>query len=392
MSVESHQWRTGQAKRVEPGEPVFEAKQARLLEELSRARGEPVSYDELREAGIEFPASVVSELELAGVPIEHVRRGAGRQLTVVGVRLRAELVEPGLRCALERAAVPGREQPPMPEPEPSSDPVPAPEPEPAPGPELALEPASAHVGPRPSPGWEPVRTYRASAASQLVEAVLAGLLSAVAASRQIARTPSARLVAPVALLAAAGVMLGLVLTGLDGVATHSQNAVAHHHRARAAPRLVAAAHRKTHVVAPHAGRADAGSATSTTTRTSTGATVPLRSAPVTPVSPALATDLESQGHTMLDSGQYAGAVPVLRRAVRATGESTSACIQPSSASCLTYAYALYDLGRALRLSGDAPAAVPILEARLQIDDQRPTVAAQLHLARDHRPAQPNFPP
>ena len=30
--------------------------------------------------------------------------------------------------------------------------------------------------------------------------------------------------------------------------------------------------------------------------------------------------------------------------------------------CLTYAYALYDLGRALRLSGDPTAAVPILEA------------------------------
>ena len=29
--------------------------------------------------------------------------------------------------------------------------------------------------------------------------------------------------------------------------------------------------------------------------------------------------------------------------------------------CLTYAYALYDLGRALRLSGDPAAAVPILE-------------------------------
>jgi len=75
--------------------------------------------------------------------------------------------------------------------------------------------------------------------------------------------------------------------------------------------------------------------------------------------------------------------PILKRAVQATGERTSACIQPSSATCLTYAYALYDLGRALRLSGDAAAAVPILEARLQIDNQRPTVAAQLHLARDH---------
>jgi hypothetical protein len=60
---------------------------------------------------------------------------------------------------------------------------------------------------------------------------------------------------------------------------------------------------------------------------------------------------------------------------------TDVCIQPASATCLTYAYALYDLGRALRLSGDSAAAVPVLEARLQIDNQRATVAAELQLAR-----------
>jgi hypothetical protein len=49
--------------------------------------------------------------------------------------------------------------------------------------------------------------------------------------------------------------------------------------------------------------------------------------------------------------------------------------------CLTYAYALYDLGRALRLSGDPSAAIPILERRLEIDNQRPTGMAELELAR-----------
>ena len=55
-----------------------------MLDALRRAAGAPVSYAELREAGIDLPASVVSELELAGVAIERCV-GAGRG--VVGVRL-----------------------------------------------------------------------------------------------------------------------------------------------------------------------------------------------------------------------------------------------------------------------------------------------------------------
>ena len=44
--------------------------QALLLERLRRGGGAPVSYAELREAGVEHPASVVAELQLAGVPLE----------------------------------------------------------------------------------------------------------------------------------------------------------------------------------------------------------------------------------------------------------------------------------------------------------------------------------
>jgi tetratricopeptide (TPR) repeat protein len=103
--------------------------------------------------------------------------------------------------------------------------------------------------------------------------------------------------------------------------------------------------------------------------------------PATPVSLDLATQLEAQGHGLLESGSYSGAVAVLRRALLATGEDVSGCVEPASTMCLTYAYALYDLGRALRLSGDPAAAVPVLERRLEIDNQRPTVLAELELAR-----------
>jgi hypothetical protein len=52
-----------------------------------------------------------------------------------------------------------------------------------------------------------------------------------------------------------------------------------------------------------------------------------------------------------------------------------------SETCLTYAYALYDLGRTLRLAGRPGVAVPVLERRLQISDQRATVEGELALAR-----------
>src|ERR1700733_1300534 len=58
--------------------------QSVVLNALRRAAGEPVSFSELREAGVEFPASIVSELELAGVPIERCRGAGGRG---AGVRL-----------------------------------------------------------------------------------------------------------------------------------------------------------------------------------------------------------------------------------------------------------------------------------------------------------------
>ena len=101
-----------------------------------------------------------------------------------------------------------------------------------------------------------------------------------------------------------------------------------------------------------------------------------------PVSPALAAELEARGHNLVEAGRYGYAVPVLKRAVLATGETLGACREPTSSTCLTYAYALYDLGRAVRLSGEPQQAVPILERRaLQIDNQRSIVVAELQLAR-----------
>jgi serine/threonine-protein kinase len=85
--------------------------------------------------------------------------------------------------------------------------------------------------------------------------------------------------------------------------------------------------------------------------------------------PPTADTLEAQGHALMDAGKYTSAIPVLRKAVTT-----------SSPASLTYAYALFDLGRSLRLSGDPRAAVPVLYKRLQIHNQTDVVRQELQLA------------
>lgn len=63
--------------------PLTDPQQRRLLELLREAAGQPVAFAELRAGGIDFPAAVVSELELNGYGIDRVF-AHGRLL---GVRL-----------------------------------------------------------------------------------------------------------------------------------------------------------------------------------------------------------------------------------------------------------------------------------------------------------------
>src|SRR5207302_839738 len=79
--------------------------------------------------------------------------------------------------------------------------------------------------------------------------------------------------------------------------------------------------------------------------------------------------LEARGHQLMTDGNYTAAIPILRQAVAAA--------PPGS---LTYAYALYDLGRSLRLAGDPKDAATVLYRRLQIPNQTEVVRLQLQLA------------
>jgi hypothetical protein len=99
------------------------------------------------------------------------------------------------------------------------------------------------------------------------------------------------------------------------------------------------------------------------------------------ISPADAAALEAVGHQQLADGRYPQAIGSLVDAIKASGQSLTSCMEPTSEACLTFAYALYDLGRALRLDGNPSAAVPVLRERLRIDNQRPVVEQELQLAR-----------
>jgi serine/threonine-protein kinase len=82
--------------------------------------------------------------------------------------------------------------------------------------------------------------------------------------------------------------------------------------------------------------------------------------------------LNAQGFELINEGRPAEAVPILRQAVESF---------PEGSTDLNYAYALYNLGNALRLSGHPEEAIPVLEQRLQIPNQQSTVAAELARAR-----------
>ncbi|HEX5592595.1 MAG TPA: serine/threonine-protein kinase [Solirubrobacterales bacterium] len=82
--------------------------------------------------------------------------------------------------------------------------------------------------------------------------------------------------------------------------------------------------------------------------------------------------LNEQGYSLIQAGEYDAAVPVLEEAVAS---------YPEGSEDLSYAYALFNLGNALRLSGRPDEAIPVLEQRLEIPNQTSTVERELEAAR-----------
>ena len=81
------------------------------------------------------------------------------------------------------------------------------------------------------------------------------------------------------------------------------------------------------------------------------------------------------GYEALQAGDYDKAIKLNTKAIEAFPEGTT------WETDINYAYALYSLGRALRLAGRPDEAIPVLEARAEIPNQTETVQQELDLAR-----------
>ncbi|HEU4463145.1 MAG TPA: serine/threonine-protein kinase [Solirubrobacterales bacterium] len=88
--------------------------------------------------------------------------------------------------------------------------------------------------------------------------------------------------------------------------------------------------------------------------------------------PAAGASLNEEGFALIQAGEYEAAVPKLEEAVAAF---------PAGSEDLDYAYALFNLGNALRLSGRPEEAIPVLERRLEIPNQTAEVEEELAAAR-----------
>ena len=88
--------------------------------------------------------------------------------------------------------------------------------------------------------------------------------------------------------------------------------------------------------------------------------------------PARGAALNNEGFNLMNAGDYEGAVTKLQEAVDSF---------PPGTDDINYAYALFNLGKSLRLAGRPDEAIPILEQRLEIPNQTDAVKEELKLAK-----------
>jgi eukaryotic-like serine/threonine-protein kinase len=241
------------------------------------------------------------------------------------------------------------------------------EPPPATSVDRGLPPAIDAVLAR---GMAKAADRRFATATAFAEAVEVALASSPATARIAAPPrpvrsnygPPRRQSRAIALAGLATVAFGVgaaIGASSDGGAPGRSRAVVSDVSVRARP-----ASHPTHRHSVHAHKPKPAPPAQTTQPTTTTAT-----AAAATTTPPTSETLEARGHQLMLDGDYAQAIGVLHQAVSAA---------PSGS--LTYAYALYDLGRSLRLAGDPAAAVPVLQRRLQIPNQTDVVRQELGLA------------
>jgi eukaryotic-like serine/threonine-protein kinase len=208
-------------------------------------------------------------------------------------------------------------------------------------------------------GMDPDPGRRQATATELIADLEVGMTAAteppIATAAAPGRPSRAPWLAAGALAAvAAATLAAVLLAGGGSPGTGGERG------SRSAPAPAAAAGK------PSGGGGRAASGGSAATATNPATRVPAASAPTA------GAELNDRGYALIQAGNYAAAVPVLRRAVAAF---------PPGTTDINYAYALFNLGHALRLAGDPQAAVPVLEQRLRIPDQTAVVRGELDLAR-----------
>jgi eukaryotic-like serine/threonine-protein kinase len=166
-------------------------------------------------------------------------------------------------------------------------------------------------------------------------------------------------------------VIALILLLPGGSSSNPSSAARSSSRAAVTPPARASVHHRTHAHKPHATNSQAASsATTPPAPASSSATAPPTSAaPSSTPAPPSPSALQLQGHDEMLAGNDTEAIATLHRALQAAA--------PGS---LTYAYALYDLGRSLLLAGDPKDAVGVLEQRLKIPNQTGVVQQTLDQA------------
>jgi hypothetical protein len=319
------------------GPPHLDEQQAQLVEHLRAAGGAPVSFDELRAIGIENPALLCYELAAVGLP---VTRGysPGEGMPALSVRLEpAREQRPG--CEAPRTQTSDRD--------PAID-------------VLAAAPRARRL---------PLDAAAARAPGGLASARVDAERLVRGVRRSAAALHRSRVMPMLALAVTVLAVIAIVLAHQGGDGTGRVNSPLAPAGARNPPTSAQAS--------PQSHSAPAASAAVFPDITAALG----NSGSPTHVSPDAAVAFEAQGHQLLSEGSYATAIGRLLAAIRASGQSLLGCIEPAGEPCLTFAYALYDLGRALRLQGRDSEAVAVLSERLRIDNQRPTVRHELELAR-----------
>jgi hypothetical protein len=363
----------------------LDEQQAQLVERLRAAGGAPVSFAELRAMGIENPALLCYELAAVGLPVTRTS-SPGEGMPALSVRLEPEREpqEHGPEVSHSPA---------------TSDAEVAPRPRLPPAP-LEVPATRVRGGPTGVPDKLRGRGRSLAAPAARVLGGLTGVPDRLrvlrsplesAAARSLDRLASAasglerrarwagqaaRHARPAAVISIAALALTLVAVVAIVLGTQAGNEAA---RLPAADAQGHSRHRAISARAGGPGRAVAAKAPSAP---ASGVSTGRGSASAqTRLSPADADGFEAQGHQLLAEGSYASAIDHLSAAIRASRQSLAACTEPASEACLTFAYALYDLGRALRLEGHHAEAIAILRERLRIDNQRRTVQHELELAR-----------